>query len=190
MSRFSSSAVKEWEALFLLLTWERQCRPPHIASKLRPWTSTLRSFHHIVGGWWKSRFLDENRLRPILITICMWPESIFYVFCMFFAVAYGFSWFCFVFFGFSTVSFFHHIVGEWWNSCVLDENRLRPIFVTIWHVARIDFLCFLNVFRSCLWFSMVCLVFLVFQPSHFFITSLEDDENLVSLMKTASSATQ
>ena len=97
--------------------------------------------------------------------------------------------FCFVFFGFSTVSFFHHIVGEWWNSRVLDENRLRPIFVTIWHVARIDFLCFLNVFRSCLWFSMVCLVFLVFQPSHFFITSLEDDENLVSLMKTAS-ATQ
>ena len=25
--------------------------------------STVSFFHHIVGGWWKSRFLDEDRLR-------------------------------------------------------------------------------------------------------------------------------
>ena len=119
----------------------------------------------------------------------MWPESIFCVCFHVFAVAYGFSWFCLVFFGFSPVSSFHHIVGGWWKSRFLDENRLYPILITICMWPESIFCVFWMFFAVAYGFPWFVWFSLVFQPSHFFITSLEDDENLVSLMKTAS-ATQ
>ena len=44
---------------------------------------------------------------------------------MFFAIAYDFSWFCLVFFGFSTVSFFYHIVGGDENLSLIHIWRCR-----------------------------------------------------------------
>ena len=89
----------------------------------------------------------------------------FSVFFMFFHSCLLFSIVFVSFFNFSTVSFFHHIVGGRWNSRFLDENRLPPTFVTIQHVVRNDFLClFVMFFAIVSGFSWFCLFFLFFQP--------------------------
>ena len=70
-------------------------------------------------------------------------------------VLFGFLWF------FSRLIFSSHRWGmmkisfPWWKPppSIFDHDL---------HVARIDFLCFLHVFRSCLWFFMVLFCFLWF----------------------------
>ena len=68
----------------------------------------------------------------------------------------------------------------WWKPPPSDFRHHLTCGPNRFSVFVFMFSQLLMVFHGFVWLS------LVFQPSHFFITSLGDDENLVSLMKTAS----